>query len=99
HHCLPIWDRKSGTDTELPSFQKFGGCPQNSVAFRAGGALTRCRRCDGALEIGLRTRITMDRHMLRNIQLQPLDIVVERYRVRADILDRRAGRGWSHVRV
>ena len=37
--------------------------------------------------------------MLGNIELEPLDVVVERYRVRADILDRRAGRWRPHVRV
>src|SRR5207249_11329460 len=69
------------------------------AAYRAGRTRTRCRWSDGAFEIGLRTRIAMDRHMLGNIELEPLDVVVERYRVRADILDRRAGRWRPHVRV
>ena len=35
--------------------------------------------------------------MLDNIELQPLDVVVERYRVRADIGDRRLRRGRPQV--
>src|SRR5881409_2376826 len=66
----------------------------------AGGrACTRRGRSDGALEIGVRTRITMNRHMLGNIELQPLDIVVERYGVRADIGNRRPRCRRPHVGV
>src|SRR5262249_34143389 len=52
---------------------------RNLLTFGAGRACTRRRRSDGTLEIGVRTRITMNRNMLGNIELQPLDIVVERY--------------------
>src|SRR5438093_10120897 len=69
------------------------------VAFGACRTLPRCGWSNGALEICLRTGIAVDRHMLGNIELQPLDVVVQRYGVRADILDRRAGRGWSHIRI
>src|SRR6476660_3266791 len=41
----------------------------------------------------------MDRHMLGNIQLQALDVVVKRYRVRTDIGNRSPRCGWAHVRV
>jgi len=43
--------------------------------FGAGRTCTRRRGPDGTLEIRIRTGITMDRHMLANIELQPLDIV------------------------
>src|SRR5207249_10050119 len=41
----------------------------------------------------------MNRHVLGNIELQPLDVVVKRYRIRADIRDRRPGSRWPHVRI
>src|SRR6202047_4824903 len=41
----------------------------------------------------------MDRHMLGNIELQPLDVAVERYGARADIGNRRPRRGRAHVRA
>src|SRR5262249_54212000 len=54
---------------------------------------------DGLFEVRVRARIAMNRHMLGNIELQPLDVVIKRYRVRTDIRDRRARRRWSHVRI
>src|SRR5437867_4781878 len=65
----------------------------------AGRPCTRCGWSDGAFEVRVRARIAMDRHMLGNIKLQPLDVVVERYRVRADIRDWRPRRRWPHVRI
>src|SRR5712692_9655043 len=79
-----------------------------SSAFASDEALSACagrraglcsRRSDGALEIGVRTGITMDWHMLADIELQPLDVVVERYGVRADIGNRRPRRGRPHIRA
>src|SRR5262249_28066255 len=67
------------------------------LAFGPGRACARRRRSDSALEIGLRTRITVNRHVLGNIELQPLDIVVERYGVRADIGNRCPCRRRAHV--
>src|SRR5437660_1637828 len=67
--------------------------------FGTGRTWTRRRWSDGTLEIRVRAGITMDRHVLANIELQPHDIVVVRYGVRADIGDRRTGRGRPHVRV
>jgi hypothetical protein len=51
----------------------------DALSIVAGRACTRRNRSDGALEIGIRTGITMDWHMLGDIELQPLDVVVERY--------------------
>src|SRR5580704_16685661 len=67
--------------------------------FGAGRTCTRGSRSDGALEIGVRTGTTMDRNMLGDIKLQPLDVVVERYGVRADFGNRRPRRGRAHVRA
>src|SRR5437879_5995121 len=74
-------------------------CSPASKGFGAGRTCTRGSRSDGALEIAVRTGITMDRHVLGYIELQPLDVVVKRYGVRADIGNRRPCRGRAHVRV
>src|ERR1700680_3155973 len=70
-----------------------------SVSFGAGRTCTRGSRSDGALEISVRTGTPMDRHLLGNIELQPLDVVVERHGVRADIGNRRPRCGRAHVRI
>src|SRR6266849_129385 len=74
-------------------------CSPASKDFGARRTCTRGSRSDGALEISVRTGITMNGHMLGNIELQPLDVVVERYGAQADILDRRPRRGRTHVRT
>jgi hypothetical protein len=44
-----------------------------------------CRhRPDDSLDIGVRSRIAMDRHMRRHIQLHPLDVAEQRHRVGTD---------------
>src|SRR5437879_11022597 len=50
----------------------------------AGRACTCRGRSDRALEVGVRTGIPMDGNMLGNIELKPLDVVVERHGVRAN---------------
>src|SRR5215471_15678010 len=52
----------------------------------AAAWLWRARRLGShdPLEVGLRSGIAMDRHVLRHVKLQPLDIAIERNGVRAD---------------
>ncbi len=48
-----------------------------------------CRhRSDDALEIGVRSGIAVDRHVLRHIQLQPLDVPKQRNGVQVDVRKR-----------
>jgi hypothetical protein len=50
---------------------------------------------DDPLEVGVPARIAMDRHVLRHIKFQPLDVLEERNGIRADIgRSRRALRRW-----
>ena len=41
--------------------------------------------CDDPLEIGFGSRIAVDRHMLRNVEIQPLDVAEQHGRVFADV--------------
>jgi hypothetical protein len=54
--------------------------------------------CDDPLEIGLRPRIAVDRHMLRNVEVQPLDVAEQHDRVLADVRQIRSLR-WRRIEI
>src|SRR6266446_8429993 len=61
---------------------------------------SRCLGSHDPLEVGLRSGVAVDRHVCGHIKLQPLDIAVERNRIRADEGQRPAGRrGPVHVGI
>jgi hypothetical protein len=73
HHVLTGSDaRRAGLFCQAASTAVTG-------ARRASGD-----RADNAVEIGMRPRIAVDRNMLSDVEFEPLHIVEQRYRIRAD---------------
>ena len=58
---------------------------QNASTAVAGPRRLRRDRPDDPLEIGVRSRIAVDRNVLRDIELEPLDVVEQRDGVGVDV--------------
>src|SRR5262249_890486 len=69
-------------------------CPTFASPLAPAARRRRPRRhgADNPLEIGLRSGVAVDRHVLRHIELQPLEVPVERNSIQVDIRRRRPGR-------